>query len=91
MKAIQQEENGIISAKIDVDEGYGISRSFRRGSVTEATNAPANLCTPDDIKRNALWRSEDAAGTKQPSLDMLRLYTDTMGSIKANLKFSYCL
>lgn len=91
LKEVQKEEKGLIPRSLDVEEAYGIGRSFRRGSVTEAGNAPKGECDADDIRRNNRWRLEDGAGTKDPGLDMLQLYTDTLHSVGADLKFSTCL
>ena len=91
LRAIQTEEKGLLPRKLDVEEAFGISRSFRRGSVTAAGNAPNDECSNLDIKRNNRWRSEDRAGMKNAGLDMLQLYTDTLHSIEADLKFSSCL
>ena len=91
LRAIQTEEKGLLPRKLDVEEAFGISRSFRRGSVTAAGNAPNDECSDLDIKRNNRWRSEDRAGTKNAGLDMLQLYTDTLHSVEADLKFSSCL
>ena len=91
LKSVQSEERGLLPRKLDVEEAFGISRSFRRGSVTAAGNAPNSECNETDIKRNNRWRSEDKAGTKNAGLDMLQLYTDTLHSVKADLKFSSCL
>lgn len=90
LAAIQRETVGLIPNVIDVEEVYGISRSGRRGGTTNAENAPNTECDADDIKRNNRWRTEDRAGTKQASLDMLRLYTDTLHSVEADLRFSMC-
>ena len=91
LKSVQSEERGLLPRKLDVEEAFGVSRSFRRGSVTAAGNAPNSECNETDIKRNNRWRSEDKAGTKNAGLDMLQLYTDTLHSVKADLKFSSCL
>lgn len=91
LKSVQSEVRGILPRKLDVDEAFGISRSFRRGSVTAARNAPNSECNEFDIKRNNRWRPEDRAGTKNAGLDMLQLYTDTLHSVEADLKFSSCL
>ena len=91
LKAIQREETGLIPSSLDIEESYGIGRSFRRGSVTAAENAPNDECNDTDIKRNNRWRLEDQAGTRKASLDMLQLYTDTLHSVEADLKFSKCL
>jgi hypothetical protein len=91
LRQIQNEEDGLISKKIKVEEVFGIGRSFRRGSTTAATNAPNEECSDADIIRNNRWRKEEKAGTKMASLDMLQLYTDTLQSVNADLKFSKCL
>ena len=91
LKDIQSNEVGLIPQQLVVEDAYGISRSHRRGATTAAENAPKVECNEDDIKRNNRWRKEDAAGTKQASLDMLQIYTDTMHSVEADLRFSACL
>ena len=85
------EEDGLIGKKLVVRDAYGISRSFRRGSTTAASNAPNSDCNEDDINRNNRWRKDDRAGTRHPDLNMLQLYTDTIQSVQAELKFSKCL
>ena len=91
LEDIQREEEGMIARGIKVRDGYGISRSFRRGATTQATNTDNKECSPNDIERNNRWRKEDRAGTKHADLDMLQLYTDTQQSVDAELKFSKCL
>ena len=90
LRSVQRECVGLIPSALDI-ETYGIGRSFRRGSVTAAENAPNEECSEADIKRNNRWRLEDQAGMKTASLDMLQLYTDTLHSAGADLKFSTCL
>ena len=89
--AVQKEEKGLLPRKLDVEDAFGVSRLFRRGSVTAAGNAPNSECDEMDIKRNNRWRTEDKAGTKHAGLEMLQLYTDTLHSVEADLKFSACL
>jgi hypothetical protein len=91
LKEIQREDIGLVPKSLNVEDSFGISRSFRRGSATAALNAPNSECNAEDINRNNRWRSEDKAGTKKASLNMLQLYTDTLLSLKADLKFSQCL
>ena len=92
LKSIQDERVGLVPPQIVVEESYGIKRSFRRGSVTDAGNVrPKELCSDDDIKRNNRWRQTDSAGTKAPALPMILLYTDTLHSVEADLRFSSCL
>ena len=52
LEEIQIEEEGLIPRVLKVREAYGISRSFRRGSTTEATNADNRECNSTDIERN---------------------------------------
>ena len=89
--SVQKEERGLLPRKLDIEDAFGVSRSFRRGSVTAAGNAPNDECDDKDISRNNRWRTEDKAGTKSAGLNMLQLYTDTLHSVKADLKFSACL
>ena len=89
--SVQKEEKGLLPRKLDIEDAFGVSRSFRRGSVTVAANAPNKECDDGDIARNNRWRSEDNAGTKNAGLNMLQLYTDTLHFVKADLKFSACL
>lgn len=91
LKSVQAEERGLLPRKMDVEEAFGVSRSFRRGSATAASNAPNDECDEADINRNNRWRLENKAGTKNAGLDMLQLYTDTLHSVEADLKFSACL
>ena len=91
LEVIQLGMTGLIPVAIKVREVYGISRSFRRGATTEATNADNRECNSKDIERNNRWRTEDRANTKYADLDMLQLYTDTLQSVDAELKFSRVL
>ena len=90
LMSVQTECVGLIPKGLEIDT-YGIGCSFRRGSVTAAENAPNDECGEADIKRNNRWRLEDSAGMKAASFDMLQLYTDTLHSVGADLKFSSCL
>ena len=82
---MQVKEKGLLPSKLDVYTTFGISRSFRRGSVTAARNhAPNDKCNEQDIKRNNRWRTEDRADMINTGLDMLHL-------VEADLKFSSCL
>ena len=91
LEEIQKEEDGLIGKMVKIREVYRISRSFRRGSTTAAGNAPNHECSAEDIEQNNRWRREDNAGTKKASLSMIQLYTETLQSVKADLKFSSVL
>jgi len=91
MKAIQDQEKGVIPRQLNVFDDYGISHSFRRGSTTVALNAPNELCSDEVIIRNNRWRTEDRAGSRQPAYNMLQLYTNTLEALEADLRFFSCL
>lgn len=90
LKEIQEKTTGLIPDKLDVEEAYGISRSGRRGGTTNAQNAPNEECSDKDIERNNRWRNEEKARHKKPSLSMIQLYTDSLYSLEADLRFSLC-
>ena len=91
LAAIQKERNGLIPIQLEVEESFGVKRSFRRGSVTDAGNVPNDICSDEDIERNNRWRKVAKAGTRSTSLKMIHLYTDTLHSTAADLRFSTCL
>ena len=91
LTAIQKERNGLIPIQLEVEESFGVKRSFRRGSVTDAGNVPNDICSDEDIERNNRWRKVAKAGTRSTSLKMIHLYTDTLHSTAADLRFSTCL
>ena len=91
LKAVQYKVRGVIPQQVNVDESFGISRSFRRGVSTAAANAQNELCSDEDIIRNNRWRQEDRAGTRCPAYNMLQLYTNTLDALEADLRFSSCL
>ena len=90
LKEVQEKSHGLIPKKLDVEEAYGISRSGRRGGTTGAQNAPNEECNDQDIERNNRWRSEERAGSRKPSSSMIQLYTDSLYSLEADLRFSKC-
>jgi len=91
LERIQREHPEHIPASIDVREAFGISRSFRRGATSIAQNAPRSECDEGDVDRNNRWRLVDRARMKQASMKMQQLYTDTLLTLRADLRFSSCL
>ena len=51
LRVIQMEEAGVITLHLEVDEPFGISRSFRRGSATAASNAPNAEYSDKDVEK----------------------------------------
>ena len=64
LREIQREHPEWIDPMEDVGEVYGISRSMRRGYMTNATNVNIG---DGDIKRLARWRNLEAADGKSAS------------------------
>ena len=59
LESVYVKEEGYMSKGIKIKEAYGISRSFWRSSITEATNANNDECNDKDIERNIRWGSEN--------------------------------
>lgn len=56
-------------------EDYGLSRSFRRGSNSEAINRGVSAVT---IDRKNRWKAVDKAGASNAKLRMRSHYTDVL-------------
>ena len=91
LERVQREHPEHIPASIEVREVFGISRSGRRGATSTAQNAPRDECDEGDIDRNNRWRMVERARMKKASMKMQQLYTDTLLTLRANLRFSSCL
>jgi hypothetical protein len=86
--AIQRVGGGIISETVDVYESYGVSRSFRRGSNTHATNQGV---TEAIINHNNRWSMIERAKGRTPILGMQQHYSDVLLMLSALLKYSSAL
>ena len=85
---IQQDHPDLIRSGLDVHEEYGLSRSFRRGSNSEAQNRGVD---DGDIDRNNRWRKVDRAGARKVKLRMRDHYTDVLVSLESFLRYSQAL
>ena len=65
----------LIMALIDVQEEYGLSRSSRRRSNSEALNRGVNEAA---IDRNNWWRKVDRAGARKAKLQMSDQYAGVL-------------
>ena len=65
----------LITISIDVQEEYGLSRSFRRGSNSEALNRGVSEVT---IDRNNRWSKVDRAGARKAKLQMRDYYAEVL-------------
>ncbi len=73
-------------ASIDnIEDEFGVSRSFRRGATSEAVNQGAK---PDVLDANNRWRRVEQAGASNPSLSMREHYTDVRLTLNQRLQFS---
>ena len=78
----------LILSSINVHEEYGLSRSFRRGSNSEALNRGVSEAT---IDRNNRWRKVERAGARKAKLQMRDHYTEVLVSLKRYLEYSQAL
>ena len=88
LEQVQTLHPDLIPPSEDVAEDYGIYRSFRRGSTSEATNQGL---PPDVIDLNNRWRKFYHAGASKPSLSMRDHYTDIRLTLKQSLRYSAIL
>ena len=85
---IQKEHLDLIRPGLDVNEEYGLSRSFRRGSNSEAQNRGVE---DGDIDRNNRWRKVDKVGARKVKFRMRDHYTDVLVSLESFLRYSQAL
>jgi hypothetical protein len=84
-----QVESNLIPDNVDVEGGYSIRRSLRRGSTSEAQNAGMG---PDVIDFNNRWRMVERAKGKAPSgFGMAATYTEAKVAVKRLLMYSESL
>jgi len=82
---IQNTRLDLIGAGVDIEDQYGVSRSFRRGATSRAADM---LLPPDVTNANNRWRSVENAGAKQTSMTMRDHYTDVRLALNLLLQFS---
>ena len=85
---IQQARPDLISPDVQVYEAYGLSRSFRRGSTSEARSRKVS---EGDINLTNRWRTFEHAKGRHPRLAMQDHYSDIRLLIPALLRYSSAL
>ena len=85
---VQSSFPDLIRESVDVHEEYGLSRSFRRGSNSEALNRGVDEAT---IDRNNRWRKIERAGARKAKLRMRDHYAEVLVSLRSFLKYSQAL
>lgn len=73
---------------IDVDEQYGISRSFKRGVFTRAQEAGVSEA---DVSRMGRWRRVEHAAGRNVGGSMREHFSELVQMIDARLRFSWAL
>jgi hypothetical protein len=73
---------------IDIDEHYGIFRSFKRGTITRAQEAGVSEA---DVNRVGQWRKVEAAKGRHAGGSMREHYTELVQLLDARLRFSRAL
>jgi hypothetical protein len=85
LNVILEEKPHLMPGIEEVEETYGISRSFRRG----ATSRASDLGLPKEVTdANNRWRRVEGAGASNPSLPMQQHYTDVTLILNQLLRFS---
>jgi hypothetical protein len=85
---IQLSRPDLISDGVNVTEEYGMSRSWRRGSNSQAL---AQGVSEPAINRNNRWRTKERAKGKTASLAMIEHYADVRLIVKRLLVYSASL
>jgi hypothetical protein len=85
LETIQIRRQDLINGEVEVSEEYGISRSFRRGGTSEATNKGA---PPHVIELNGRWRKSHQSGASRPNVTIREHYTDVRLVLDQLLEFS---
>lgn len=78
----------LINDSLEVEEEYGISRSFRRGATSEVMNKLGNS---EVVEANGRWRKTNQAGAKRPNITIREHYTDVRLIVDLLLRFSQAL
>ena len=86
---IQDKNSGAVGGKkVKVYEEYAVSRSFRRGSTTEAEHQ--NVLSAD-FEKNQRWRKDEAIGARNARIYIRDHYTDVQLALKAFVIYSKAL
>ena len=88
LQKVKDERPDLIPDEVDVYEAYGISRSFRRGATTHATNQRVNQRDIDAANR---WRNVENAHGRRISQPMRDHYSEVTQMVPTLLHFSQAL
>ena len=82
------DHKGLIDPSVDVNEDFGMARSFRRGSDSRALDMDLDTTTIEMINR---WRTTEGAKGKAAKLRMIAKYADVRLVVGRFLKYSECM
>jgi hypothetical protein len=85
---VQENFPELIGPEVDVVEAYGIFRSLRRGSLSQARNM--NVSGPDVDLINR-WRQVDNARGSKPAMVMRDHYSEIEQMLPSLLRYSKAL
>jgi hypothetical protein len=85
LEEVKTKRPDLIPSNLEIAEHDGVSRSFRRGATSEATNAGANV---EVIEANGWWKKVHQSGSRRPNLTTRKHYTDVRLILEFLLKFS---
>jgi hypothetical protein len=90
MLNIQEEQDGEspFPKKLNIPEDFGIYRSFRRGSTTEAANQDISEFTIKLVNR---WERYERSKGRLPNMGIIEHYLEISGLLKKILSFSASL
>lgn len=88
LKEIQFERPDLIPSEVEVDEEFGMGRSLRRGSNSQAINAGLRK---EVIDRNNRWRKFERSKGRNPRLEMQEHYADARLIVGALVEYSQSL
>jgi len=86
LKRVQMEKPNLFDPKMDIGDAYGLRRSLRRGSTSEATNAKVRQPV---IELNNRWRKFDESKGKRPSMSMVAHYTEVKLMLPTLFEYSH--
>ena len=85
---VQYNYPNVIPTSVDVQEEYGISRSFRRGATTQARNQRVSV---HDIEAANRWRNVENAQDRKINQPMRDHYLEVSQILPTPLRFSAAL
>lgn len=86
LEIVQLRRGDLFETNVNVADAYGLRRSLRRGSTSEATNAGLSQHL---IDLNNRWRTIEKARGRNPSISMSAHYTELKLVIESRRKYSH--